>query len=504
MQPLARPVRSTSSSNRRPAGPASSRSCGDGASGPRSTSACASSPTTRPCSAALELRPTPPRTVTGWRRIGVSMAIEDHARELLAQLEATRRTVSLLPAARPPDDDALADQLARFRPRRPAACCGIGDVEREVARGGTGRARTPDPQPRPAGAGRGHRADVPLGASSFRLGERVLVEYADVGGELYAVTVVGGGRRCTSSVRSTGWPATSSASTRLHRLNRVQGSAASEAAAADDARAVGARLADRLLPHRVPAIGSAGGRGSGRRPARPGVGRTARADGRPVSVSPSLTGWAVARRRDDTGRRVVLVAGPGLAPRRPRSTPSPRCSRGADVLLGEAATAEQGLAGDRRSRLVHLACHGSYRADNPLFSTLRLADGPLTVYDLERCRSMPRTVVLSACNVATSSVLRGGTLLGLASALMTFGASTVVAPLTPVNDERVVPVMVGLHRAMAAGATPASRPGRRREARRRRASIRRPPPSSRSAPDAAGRDAVNSRIRRTSARSRSS
>ena len=82
---------------------------------------------------------------------------------------------------------------------------------------------------------------------------------------------------------------------------------------------------------------------------------------------------------------------------------------------------------------------------------MTLADGPLTVYDLERCRTMPRTVVLSACSVATSSVLRGGTLLGLASALMTFGVSTIIAPLTPVNDERVVPVMVAVHRAHGGG-----------------------------------------------------
>jgi CHAT domain-containing protein len=87
---------------------------------------------------------------------------------------------------------------------------------------------------------------------------------------------------------------------------------------------------------------------------------------------------------------------------------------------------------------------------------LTLADGPLTVYDLERVRSMPRTIVLSACSVATSSVLRGGTLLGLASALMTFGASAIVAPLTPVNDERVVSVMTALHRAMVGGMTPAA------------------------------------------------
>ena len=39
---------------------------------------------------------------------------------------------------------------------------------------------------------------------------------------------------------------------------------------------------------------------------------------------------------------------------------------------------------------------------------------------------------------------------------MTFGASTIIAPLTPVSDERVVPVMVAVHQAMARGAAPAA------------------------------------------------
>ena len=114
---------------------------------------------------------------------------------------------------------------------------------------------------------------------------------------------------------------------------------------------------------------------------------------------------------------------------------SPRCTT-ADGAPRRRRHRRRGPPGPRRGHLAHLASHGSYRADNPLFSTLSLADGPLTVYDLERCRTMPRTVVLSACSVATSSVLRGGALLGLASALMTFGASTIIAPLTPVSDER--------------------------------------------------------------------
>ena len=72
---------------------------------------------------------------------------------------------------------------------------------------------------------------------------------------------------------------------------------------------------------------------------------------------------------------------------------------------------------------------------------------------------MPATVVLSACSVGTSASINGGTLLGLSSALGAFGAADVIAPLTPVNDERGARRDApGLHRAPA----PAALPRRRR------------------------------------------
>ena len=163
--------------------------------------------------------------------------------------------------------------------------------------------------------------------------------------------------------------------------------------------------------------------------------------GRTVSVTPSLTGWAIARRRDEPAERVVLIAGPALAHADAEVAALPVVHPAAAVFVGEEATADRCLDAIGRSDLAHLACHGAYRSDNPLFSTLRLADGALTVYDLERCKAMPRTLVLSACNVAMGTSLQGGSLLGLASSLMTFGAGTIVAPLTPVSDERVVAVM---------------------------------------------------------------
>jgi CHAT domain-containing protein len=126
------------------------------------------------------------------------------------------------------------------------------------------------------------------------------------------------------------------------------------------------------------------------------------------------------------------------------------------VLVRDDATADHVLDAIGKCDLAHLACHGSYRSDNPLFSTLRMHDGHVTAYDLERCPAIPRTVVLSACNVAMGAPAGGGALLGLAAALMAFGAGSVIAPLTPVSDERVVRIMTRLHAGLLEGLEPAT------------------------------------------------
>src|SRR5919199_284596 len=74
------------------------------------------------------------------------------------------------------------------------------------------------------------------------------------------------------------------------------------------------------------------------------------------------------------------------------------------------------------ARLVHVACHGTFRSDNPLFSSLTLADGPLTVYDIEALARAPRRLVLSACESGLSSVRPGDELMGLTASLAAIGS----------------------------------------------------------------------------------
>ena len=84
-----------------------------------------------------------------------------------------------------------------------------------------------------------------------------------------------------------------------------------------------------------------------------------------------------------------------------------------------------------------------------------LADGPLTVYDLEGLRRAPHTLILSACESGLSDVRPGDELMGLAAALFSLGMGTLVAAVTPVPDAATRPLMLALHAAMRSGTPPA-------------------------------------------------
>jgi CHAT domain-containing protein len=124
------------------------------------------------------------------------------------------------------------------------------------------------------------------------------------------------------------------------------------------------------------------------------------------------------------------------------------------VVLGDGtATVARVMSAIDGARLVHIAAHGTFRADSPLFSALMLDDGPLTVYDLERLRRGPRLLVLSSCDSGVAAPAGADEVLGLASSLIPLGTAGIVASVVPVNDAAVVPLMIELHRRLRGGAS---------------------------------------------------
>ncbi|HZB51927.1 MAG TPA: CHAT domain-containing protein, partial [Mycobacteriales bacterium] len=178
--------------------------------------------------------------------------------------------------------------------------------------------------------------------------------------------------------------------------------------------------------------------------------------GRPLTVTPSAALWsqAQAQRRPPApggAGRVALVGGPDLPGATAEITDLAGALPGSTALTGAAATATAALAAMDGAAVAHVACHGDFRPENPLFSALRLADGPVTGYDLQRLRRVPTTVVLSACDAGRTAVTPGEGLLGLSAALLSLGARTLVAPLVPVPDETTRILMLAFHSLLAAG-----------------------------------------------------
>ena len=175
---------------------------------------------------------------------------------------------------------------------------------------------------------------------------------------------------------------------------------------------------------------------------------------RVVSVAPSAVTWMRSgRNRPPAAERVTLVVGPGLGSGGAEVPVLARSYPGATVLTGDNATAGRVLPALEGAWLAHVAAHGDFRADNPLFSSLRLADGPLTVYDLEQLTRAPYRLVLSSCDSGVAAPVGADELLGLVSSLMPLGAGGILASVVPVNDAATVPLMVALHERLRAGAT---------------------------------------------------
>jgi CHAT domain-containing protein len=186
--------------------------------------------------------------------------------------------------------------------------------------------------------------------------------------------------------------------------------------------------------------------------------------GRSVSVTPSARLWMAAAEGAKDGvdgpglisGRIALVAGPGLDHAEPEIKALSGRYPEATVLIGAAATASATAAALDGAQLAHVATHGRFRSDHPLFSSLEACDGPLYVYDLERLASTPQLLVLSACESALSGVRPGDELMGLASAVFSLGTRTLIASVTPVNDADTRTLMLALHDALNDGRTPAA------------------------------------------------
>jgi CHAT domain-containing protein len=104
-----------------------------------------------------------------------------------------------------------------------------------------------------------------------------------------------------------------------------------------------------------------------------------------------------------------------------------------------------------RFDVLHLATHGDFRPDNPLFSGLALADGWLATLDVFNLHLKAGLVTLSACQTGRSVVGGGDELFGLMRAFLAAGATALAATHWPVEDRSAAQLMAAFYRRLAAG-----------------------------------------------------
>jgi CHAT domain-containing protein len=123
----------------------------------------------------------------------------------------------------------------------------------------------------------------------------------------------------------------------------------------------------------------------------------------------------------------------------------------ARVFCGEPATLSRFREFAGSSRLIHLATHALFRADNPLFSGLRFADGWLLARDLYSMRLHCDLVTLSACRTGQALVESGDEMFGLLRGFLAAGARAVAVSLWPAEDLPTASLMTRFHALMAEG-----------------------------------------------------
>ncbi len=390
--------------------------------------------------------------------LAVADALErDRAWEVLGAVDVWRGFTAAV-RARPPRDPELARLLAELRRLEAEARSGTSDPSALARR----RAGVEEAIRRRTIATAGDGADVDVAALdpdrlAAALGERTLVSYLRHRGDIHAVVVTDGDAVAhrvapVDTVRAE----IESISFALHRLARPGGSDAS-LDAAERLLVHAASAADELL------IGSLRIGSEGVVIVPTGIlhdlawGALPSLAGRDVVVAPSVAAWeraSRAARRIDREARAVLVAGPGLADGPAEVAALARAYPRRTRLTGRNATVSRVLTALDGCDVAHLAAHGTFRADNPLFSSVLLADGSLTVYDLEGLARPPRVVVMPACDTARTQVVAGDEVLGLSAALLGLGTAGLVAPVVPIPDAATRPLMTRFHRHLLAGDSP--------------------------------------------------
>ena len=177
-------------------------------------------------------------------------------------------------------------------------------------------------------------------------------------------------------------------------------------------------------------------------------------DSHTVSYSPSASIYALCQTRTANSSGPSLVFGiPD--PQAPAILDEVQALTGvldhAELFLGQNATVNVLREKGPTSRLIHIATHGRFRQDNPMFSAIRMGDSFLSLFDLYQLRLPVELITLSGCSTGLNVVAAGDELIGLARGLLHAGAQSLVLSLWDVHDTSTAEFMTAFYRRLGNG-----------------------------------------------------
>ena len=163
-----------------------------------------------------------------------------------------------------------------------------------------------------------------------------------------------------------------------------------------------------------------------------------------ISYAPSAKVYSLCQERIPRGFDKALVLGvadPSIPAVAEEARGVVRHLPAAELLIDQQASVEALRLKAPGCGVLHLACHGMFRLDNPMFSALKLHDGWLAANEVMRLDLTGALVTLSACESGRNEIFAGDELMGLTRAFLGAGATTLVASLWLVQDETTTELM---------------------------------------------------------------
>ena len=172
-----------------------------------------------------------------------------------------------------------------------------------------------------------------------------------------------------------------------------------------------------------------------------------------VSYAPSSAVYALSQRKQEQGGGSLVLGVPDeQAPLIRSEAESVHAALpGSELHMGEDASHGLLFQKASRSRLIHIATHGTFRPDNPMFSGIRLGDGYLYLYELYQMRLCADLLTLSGCATGLNVIAAGDELLGLIRGALFAGARSLLLSLWDVNDRSTSLFMQSFYSELGAG-----------------------------------------------------